>query len=77
MTTGSRFLPKTDTHLSTAPQEHKNILLILFALPLSLFTLSLAFVFGNVPGIMSLAWIIESSILYLVYTRMKDSRISI
>lgn len=42
--------------------------MVLFALPLSLFTLALAFVFSDRPGMMSLAWILESTILYLVYS---------
>lgn len=53
----------------------KNTLLVLFAVPLSLFTFALAFLFQDVPGMMSLAWIIESSILYMVAVRMQDARI--
>ncbi len=74
MVTGSRFFPEWSKE-TTSTEEGKNILLVLFALPLSLFTLALAFVFGSVPGIMSLSWILESSILYLVYSRMKDTKI--
>jgi len=48
---------------------------VLFAVPLSLFTLALAFVFGDLPGMMSLAWMLEATILYLVYTRIRDDRI--
>ncbi len=46
-----------------------------FAVPLSLFTLALAFVFGDLPGMLSLAWILEATILYLVYARIGDVRI--
>lgn len=68
---GSRFLPHPSGDTIASPSEDgENILLILFALPLSLFTFSLAFLFKGIPGMMSLAWIIESVILYLVYTRM-------
>jgi len=51
------------------------MLLVLFALPLSLFTFSFAFLFQDVPGVMSLAWVIESAILYLIAIRMNDTRI--
>jgi hypothetical protein len=63
--------------IATLPTGNKTDLLVLFALPLSLFTLALAFVFGDLPGMMSLAWILESTILYLVYTRLGDLRIYI
>lgn len=70
--TGSRFFPHTSSDsLESSHEDGKNILLILFTLPLSLFTFSLAFLFEDIPGMMSLAWIIESTILYLVYTRMR------
>jgi Predicted membrane protein (DUF2339) len=72
---GASFFPKTWSPLSTLSNDHKNNLLLLFALPLSLFTFSLAFVFSDIPGVMSLAWMIESAILYLVYTRLKDEKI--
>lgn len=53
----------------------KNTILILFAIPLSLFTFALAFVFRDTPSVMSLAWVLESTILYFVATRMEDKRI--
>jgi hypothetical protein len=73
--TGYRFLSK-NTGVNSVPEEkNKNILLVLFAVPLSLFTFSLAFLFRDTPGVMSLAWILESTILYLVAIRMNDSKI--
>ena len=60
---------------SIQTQLTKNTLLILFAVPLSLFTFALAFVFRDIPSVMSLAWVIESAILYLIAVRMRDSRI--
>ncbi len=60
---------------STFTQLTKNILLILFAVPVSLFTFALVFLFWDIPSIMSLAWVIEASILYLIAVRMHDSRI--
>jgi hypothetical protein len=65
------------TSTSELHQDQKQLILILFALPLSLFTFALAFVFGDKPGIMSLAWILEATILYGVYMKMNDIRISI
>jgi Predicted membrane protein (DUF2339) len=75
MMISSRLLPTCWADIATLPATQKTDLLVLFALPLSLFTLALAFVFGDLPGMMSLAWILESSILYLVYTRIADIRI--
>ncbi len=73
---GSRFFPKNSSEsLWNIEQKNKNILIVLFALPLSLFTFSLAFLFRDTPGVMSLAWILESSILYLIAQRMNDTRI--
>lgn len=63
------------TNTATLNQENKNTLVVLFAIPLSLFTFSIAFLFRDIPGMMSLAWILESSILYLVSIRMNDERI--
>lgn len=75
---GSRFFPKhSDDTLGNIEQSNKNILIVLFALPLSLFTFSLAFLFQDTPGVMSLAWVLESVILYMIATRMNDTRIFI
>ena len=41
--------------------------LVLLAIPLSLFTFAIAFLFRDIPGMMSLAWVVESVILYFVY----------
>jgi hypothetical protein len=71
----SRIVPTGGAGIAALPATQKTDLLVLFALPLSLFTLALAFVFGDLPGMMSLAWILESTILYLVYTRLSDIRI--
>jgi Predicted membrane protein (DUF2339) len=73
----SRFYPMQSTSTSELHQDQKQLILILFALPLSLFTFALAFVFGDKPGIMSLAWILEATILYGVYMKMNNIRISI
>lgn len=73
---GSRFFPKdSDKAIWGLEQNNKNVLIVLFALPLSLFTFSLAFLFRDVPGVMSLAWVLESTILYLIAVRMNDARI--
>ncbi len=73
---GSRFFPKnSDATLENIEQSNKNMLIVLFALPLSLFTFSLAFLFQDSPGVMSLAWVLESAILYLIARRMNDTRI--
>ncbi len=73
---GAKFFPKDSREVSgTIEQNNKNILIVLFALPLSLFTFSLAFLFRDIPGVMSLAWILESTILYLIAVRMNDTRI--
>jgi hypothetical protein len=78
MLLSSRILPTTGgAGIAALPAPQKTDLLVLFALPLSLFTLALAFVFGDLPGMMSLAWVLESTILYLVYTRLSDIRIYI
>jgi hypothetical protein len=77
MIISSRIIPVGPWDIMTLPATQKTDLLVLFALPLSLFTLALAFVFGDLPGMMSLAWILESTILYLVYTRISDIRIYI
>ena len=61
--------------ISTLELPEKNILLILLAIPLSLFTFSLAFLFREIPGIMSLAWVIEASVLYMVAEKMHERRI--
>lgn len=72
----SKFLPTvSQSTQGTVNQDNKNMLLVLFALPLSLFTFSFAFLFQDVPGVMSLAWVIESAILYLIAIRMNDTRI--
>ncbi len=75
MIVSSRLLPTRWSDIATLSAPQKTDLLVLFAIPLSLFTLALAFVFGDLPGMMSLAWVLESTILYLVYTRMWDIRI--
>lgn len=62
-----------EKHTISAP--NKTTLLVLFALPLSLVTFALAFIFQESASVMSLAWMIESSILYMVYSRMQDRRI--
>ncbi len=77
MIVSSWFLSDRWVDIATLPTDSKIDLLVLFALPLSLFTLALAFVFWDLPGMMSLAWILESTILYLVYTRLGDLRIYI
>ena len=75
MMISSRLLPTRRADITTLSTTQKTDLLVLFALPLSLFTLALAFVFGDLPGMMSLAWILEATILYLVSTRIDDIRI--
>lgn len=76
MIAGSKFFPKSTWETTnTTNQDNKNILIVLFALPLSLFTFSLAFLFQDTPGVMSLAWILESAILYMIAVRMNDARI--
>ncbi len=72
---GKWLIAQANNPLGASTLENKSTILVLFAIPLSLFTFSLAFIFKDVPSMMSLAWVIESAILYLVATRMQDNRI--
>ena len=70
---GRKLMIPDEKNAISAP--NKTTLLVLFALPLSLVTFALAFIFQESASVMSLAWMIESSILYMVYSRMQDRRI--
>lgn len=53
----------------------KNTLLMLFALPLSIATFALGFIFHDNSGILSLAWMLEASVLYFVFARLGNIKI--
>lgn len=58
--------------LGKITEGERTTYLVLFSIPLSLFTFALAFLFEDVPWVMSLAWMIESSLLYFLYTRKNE-----
>lgn len=52
-----------------------NLLLIVLAVALSLGTLAIALLFSPYPGIVSAAWVFESVVVLLVFTRIIDNRL--
>lgn len=54
------------------PDDVKNGIYGILAVPVSLFSLAIAVVFADSPGIVSLVWILESAVLAFLYGKARD-----
>lgn len=57
------------------PDGVKNGIYGVLAVPVSLFSLAVAVVFADSPGIVSLVWILESAVLAFLYGKARDSHL--
>ncbi len=56
-------------------ESSKNLVYALFAIPISLFSLSIAIVFSNNAGIVAAAWVVESTVLAYMYHKIRNTYI--
>ncbi len=63
------------SEFSTLPDSAKNGIYGVLAVPVSLFSLAVAVVFADSPGVVSFVWILESAVLAFLYSKAKDTHL--
>ncbi len=68
-------LQSKNESLALDKTRQNNILYLFLGISISLFSLSVAYIFSKNPSIVSLIWIFESSLLFFFYSRIKNEKI--
>ena len=63
--------------IASVPEEQKNMMYGILAIPLSLFSLSIAVIFSDNPSIVAAVWILESAIFAFLSSKVSNIRILI
>ena len=77
VTTAFILIQKIGVEEMKSQEKYRNIFYALAALGVSLFSLSVAFVFANQIEIVALIWILESSVLFYFAQKLASSRITL